>query len=251
MGVAVREDPELTRWWDAVRSAATPDSAKVAVWRGGLPSLAPTAMDVAVARGWLSSSDVRAVERQATRELAGMVAARRLLRRMVVAAHGRCSPADVRIDVRCSRCGGTTHGPPVMISPDLALPLLSTATTHDSFVVVLADASIGVDIERPSLASDLSMRTVAQAVPGWTAVERACRPRTRVIDVWTAFEALTKATGLGVDATAPNIADALETHRLLWPVDEPDLVTCLASAAPEPAVAIVELELSSAGVSAR
>ena len=244
------DDRELWRWWEAVGSAVPSDGVNIALWRGRLPRLEASGMHDAARRGWLGASDVRAVERQATLELASRVAARRLLRRMIIAAHGGCAPDEVRIEVRCVHCHDTAHGAPTIVAPALALHRLSTAATHDAFLLGLAAASIGVDVESPSAAADLTSRSVGLAVPGWAAVERACRPRTNVVDIWTAFEALTKATGLGVSATPPTIVEALETHQLRWLEDEPDVVSCIATAEPEPAVAIVELHLTSAGVSA-
>ena len=244
-------DRALTRWWEAVDAAVLPEGTNIAVWRGRLPRLREREVHEAARRGWLDASDIRAVERRATSQLAGRLAARRLLRRMIVATHGGCRPHEVRIEVCCAECGSTSHGVPEIVAPGFALHRLSTAATHDSFLIGLSAKSIGVDVERRSLAADLTSRGVGLALPGWVAVaRRACRPRSAVIDVWTAFEALTKSTCHGLTATVPTIIESLETHHLRWLDDETDLVSCVASAEPEPAMAVVDLQFTTSGVSA-
>lgn len=218
---------DLEKWWDAVQSVVRPEHFDVALWRGRVPWMTPKVVQDASVLGWLSAADVSAIERQANYELASRLAARRLLRRMIVAAHGGRSPADVQIDTHCRHCGDPGHGSPMVVAPQLALRRLSTGAAGGRFAVVLGTGSVGVDVESPSRAGDLSARTIANTVPGWLAVERSCPPGSSVVEVWTALEALTKAAGRGLVATEREVDELIATHRLVW-LTETDLVTCVA-----------------------
>ena len=136
-------------------------------------------------------------------------------------------PDEVEIARKCARCGGYTHGRPVVTTPGGPFVSLSRADGVVA-VAVSPDSPVGIDVER----------VAAGAFPGFADValhpqERASSPRECSM-LWVRKEALLKATGHGLhlDPRQVRISDGEQEPRLLaWPEQ------------PVPAVHLLDLEL--------
>lgn len=233
---------ELDTMWERLSSAAAPSSVDIALWVGPVLRMTSTAIDAAFARSWITADDMWAIRRQRIAESASTLAGRRLVRRMIAATHAGRSPADVRIAMRCRVCGGTDHGPARVTSPAPAIRHLSSASTDRQLVVALATCPIGVDIESDARVADVSADDIARALPSWPLVQRACTPRSSVIELWTALEALGKATNHGLVAPEPAIEQAITSHQLSWFARGSDHTICAAVRAAAPTFEIVDLQ---------
>ncbi len=170
-----------------------------------------------------------AVDRKAGREQRSRFAARRILRRLIVASHLRQHPAHDAISSRCGHCGGIGHGRPHVVSGGADPLWVSTSSSGTHAVVALSRDSLGVDVESPDRLADLPRDGVARAVTGWRVAEAACPPGATPVQQWTALEALAKTTGRGLRATEDQLARAAQSHRLIWITGPGGLVTCVAT----------------------
>jgi len=125
----------------------------------------------------------------------------RVLARRAVAAELGCDPLEVRLDARCTVCGGA-HGRPRVLGAGEGVLDLSIAHAGERVVVAVARGwRVGVDVEPIGPFEDLTgagagvlgpaERAVLAALP---ASERA----TGFFRYWTRKEALLKATGQGL-----------------------------------------------------
>jgi len=134
-----------------------------------------------------------------------------LLVRLAVADETGVAPGEVRLRRRCPRCGSTTHGAPWAERADGGpVPRVSLSRTDGLVAVALADAPVGVDVERTG------PRTVPAAVdavalaPG----EPPAGPGgTGLLRTWARKEAVLKAagTGLSVDPASFRVTSATGT----------------------------------------
>lgn len=238
----------LESLWIAIASAERdPGGPGIAVWRCALPRLSGAQLDAAVDLGWLTDEERAEANRRIGAIVQSRFGSRRILRRLVVANVLRTSPAAVRLESRCLHCGRLGHGAPSVVQPHGTGLHLSTSSFEDTTVIALGRHAVGVDIEGASRADDVSRTQMARALPGWRRVVDACGPSASTVEAWTAFEALCKATGRGLLASEQEIDRAMQTHRLSWVSDRPGLVICVASAAPESTIALVDVPATSAG----
>ena len=77
-------------------------------------------------------------------------------------------PLDVRVDRRCPDCGAQ-HGPPRILGPGAEVPYASVSHSGVLIVVALADAPVGVDVQRIADLPDGD----AAAAARWVAREAA------------------------------------------------------------------------------
>jgi 4'-phosphopantetheinyl transferase len=155
---------------------------------------------------WTSTSHE---ETTARRESHALLA--RLVRRVV--GH------DVPVGRRCSRCGSTGHGAPVVeASPDLGTSL--ARTRGHAVAAVVSGARVGIDVERPDTDVD-RLADVALGPHDAPAPTAAALLRT-----WVRKEAVLKAAGLGlaVDPSHVGLTAAGDPPRLVaWSSpDHPD-----------------------------
>lgn len=217
------------------------EAADPALWRCVLPTLTVPDLDRATRLGWLKNEDRSFAERQAKADLRIQAAARRILRRLVVAATAGVRPETVSFTTTCPHCGGTNHGAP-RVSPPLADEIrISTSSAGEHAVILIGTASLGVDVEACDRGAAIDPERAAVAVPGWRRVLDECPPGATVLEVWTALEALSKTTGRGLLASAAQIERAAEQHQLTWLESEPGIVTCAATWADSPGPVAVSL----------
>jgi 4'-phosphopantetheinyl transferase len=127
-----------------------------------------------------------------------------LLARLVVAGACGTVPAAVRLRRRCPRCGSTEHGVPVAARADGGpVPRLSMSRTTGLVVVAVADAPVGVDVERPPGALPVPRDVLAAGEPPAAGDHGLLR-------TWVRKEAVLKAagTGLAVDPRTLCVSDA-------------------------------------------
>ncbi len=228
--------------WTAIASAERdPRAMGIAVWRCTLRAVHGAQLDDAVDLGWLTREERAEANRRIGATVQSRFASRRILRRLVIASVLGTSPADVRLESRCLHCGGIGHGAPSVVQPDGTGLHVSTSSSEDTTVIALGRHAVGVDIESASRANDAGEARMARALPGWRHVVDACRPKAPAVEVWTAFEALCKVTGRGLLASEQEIDRAVQEHRLHWVTDRPDSVICVATAAPEPGITLVDV----------
>lgn len=135
------------------------------------------------------------------------VAARVLVRRLVIAAHGSQLPLSaISLSQRCSRCGGP-HGRPVLRGP--CGDHVSWAHASGTVAVVVSDRPVGIDLER----SD----AVVPEIDG----------RVRTVGEWVRLEALVKASGVQLDEA---LADRLPAgfEFVDWAEEGPAVVGAVA-----------------------
>ena len=228
---------DVVELWSLIRMLRHPNHSAPVLWRGSRPRFTAGALDEALRLNWLSTADIAASRRAASGE-ATQVMGRRLMRNMFVASALDESVDGVQLTTRCPHCGGVDHGPPVLSKPHNRHLQVGAASCLDYFAVVTAPCSIGVDVESrerfsPSLdrrpdedvhddddvdrdphedphqefdVPDEVLRALAGS--GHTVATR--------IEMWTAWEALSKATGLGLLAEPKDIERAVATHKLRW-----------------------------------
>lgn len=239
---------DLESLWIAIASAERdPAGAGIAVWRCALPRLSGAQLDDAVALGWLTDEE----RAEASRKVGGIVqsrfGSRRILRRLIVASSLGTSPAAVRLESRCLRCGGLGHGAPSVVQPEGTGLHMSTSSFEDTTVIALGPHAIGVDVEGAGRVDDVIEAQLARASPAWRRVVEACGSTASTVEAWTAFEALGKVTGRGLLASEQEIERALQEHRLSWITDRPGSVVCVATAAAESAITLVDVPGGGAG----
>jgi len=147
------------------------------------------------------------------------------------------SPADVRFDRTCARCG-EPHGKPAIAGGG---PGHSVAHSGDLVAVAVARAPVGVDVEqaegrRHLLGGDGDPEALARLVlseaeqAALAALPAHGRARAFLV-AWTRKEAVTKATGDGLRAAFSEVvvaADAGPPRLLSWPYERsPREVTLL------------------------
>ena len=136
------------------------------------------------------------------------------------------SPADVRFDRTCARCG-QSHGRPVIAGGG---PGHSVAHSGDLIAVAVAGAPVGVDVEqaeerRHLLGGDGDPEALARLVlsEAERAVLAAVPPGDRArafLVAWTRKEAVTKATGDGMSVAFSEVvvaADGGPPRVTAWP----------------------------------
>lgn len=138
-------------------------------------------------------------------------AARTLLRATVAEATG-ADPGAVRVEQRCTRCGGA-HGRPTVAVDGRRGVHVSIAHAGEVVMVAVADRPVGIDVEPMARSvGDLGPVVLAPA-------ERARRSADDVdlLRTWVRKEAILKATGDGLlvepsrlEVTAPDRPPALQ-----------------------------------------
>jgi 4'-phosphopantetheinyl transferase len=136
------------------------------------------------------------------------------------------SPADVRFDRTCARCG-EPHGKPAIAGGG---PGHSVAHSGDLIAVAVAGAPVGVDVEQAAgrrhlLGEDGDPEALARLVlseaeqAALAAIPAHGRARAFLV-AWTRKEAVTKATGDGMSAAFSEVvvaADAGPPRVTAWP----------------------------------
>lgn len=208
----------------------TVDPSAVHLWRGALPHLSAAHIEEATRRRWLTPDERASADSKPEPVQRSRFAARRILRRLIVASHLGQDPAQTTIGSRCDNCGGTGHGRPHIGTAGDEHLSVSTSSSGAHTVVALSRYSVGVDLDAAHRLVDLPADRIARTVTGWRVAEGACPPDATPIQKWTALEALAKTTGRGLRATGHELARAARSHRLHWITGPHDLVTCVATA---------------------
>lgn len=230
--------------WEAVQAAAVSSiAAEVALWRITAPHIDSRGLDDAVRRGWLTGSERREADRRAGPELQSRFGARRMLRRLVVAASLGAEPTEVAVEAECVSCGATSHGRPHIVAPGRDAPGISTSSIEDRSVIALGAGSIGVDIESSGRAARVDGRDGARAIDGWERIVEMCPAHATTVEVWSALEALAKTTGRGLLASSTELEAAIADHRLTWIQDGPGRTICIAVPRRAPAVTTIEIAI--------
>lgn len=232
----------LESLWDAVQAAAGSGvGSATGLWRITAPHIDSRGLDDAVRRGWLTQSERREADRRAGPELQSRFGARRMLRRLVVAASLGAAPAEVVVESVCLRCGGTSHGLPRVVAPGRRPPGISTSSIEDRIVIALGMGSIGVDIESSDRADRVDRPHGARAIAGWERVVEAYPSHATTVEVWSALEALSKTTGHGLLASSAALDLAIADHRLTWIQDGTDRTICVAIHGSAPALTTIDI----------
>lgn len=230
--------------WDAVQEAAGSGIAsRPSLWRITAPHVDSQGLDEAVRRGWLTESERRDAERRARPELQSRFGARRMLRRLVVAASMGKLPTEIAVEAECSHCGGTSHGRPHVVAAVPRPPSISTSSIEDRIIIALGDVSIGVDIESSGRADSAAGLSGARAIAGWYRVVQASPSHASTAEVWSALEALSKTTGRGLLASPGELEAALSEHRLTWIPDEPGRIICVAVQKSAPTLTMIDIAM--------
>lgn len=228
--------------WDAVQTAAGSGIAPgPSLWRITCSHIDSRHLDDAVLRGWLTELERREADRRAGPELRSRFGARRVLRRLVVAASLGQAPTEVAVEAKCFRCGGASHGHPFVVAPVPHALSISTSSIDDRIVIALGMGSIGVDIESSDRADPVDRVHGARAIAGWERVMEVCPPDASTVEIWSAIEALSKTTGRGLLASPVDIEAAIAEHRLTWIPDGPGRTICVAVPASAPALTTIEI----------
>lgn len=159
------------------------------------------------------------------------------------------APAEVRVAVRCERCGGTGHGKPQVIRPRAAAgPWHASLSRTGTIVAVMVTdaASVGLDIEGVHRVAhapvDGALLHAGELAP-LAALEPELRDRRRTV-LWTVKEAVLKASGRGlnVDPRELEVLVGAPTTLSSWPDSLPFRVA--------PSVATFELTADIVGAAA-
>ncbi|MEO1056401.1 MAG: hypothetical protein AAFY28_05735 [Actinomycetota bacterium] len=121
---------------------------------------------------------------------------------------------------------------------------LSTSSTRDAYVVAIANHRIGVDLEECRSLSGLPSPTIELVVPGWGSVASYRGRRMTDIERWTALEAVTKSTGIGLIATQDEVQRTLERSSLRW-FEHRGAIACVASAHEDPTMFVHDVTFGS------
>ncbi|MFC7788596.1 4'-phosphopantetheinyl transferase family protein [Microbacterium sp. MAHUQ-60] len=228
--------------WEAVQAAADSSIAPEAgLWRMTAPHIDSRGLDDAVRRGWLTESERTNAGRRAGPVLQSRFGARRMLRRLVVAASLGADPSEVSVEAQCVDCGGTSHGRPHVVAPGRDAPGISTSSIEDRMVVALGKGSIGVDIESSGRAAGVDGRQGARAIAAWERIAQMCPSHATTVEVWSALEALSKTTGRGLLASPAELDVAIAEHRLEWVPDAGDRTICVAVPAAAPILTTIDI----------
>ncbi|UGY93422.1 4'-phosphopantetheinyl transferase family protein [Streptomyces gobiensis] len=140
------------------------------------------------------------------------VSCRAAVRRILASLLG-VAPTELRLGRRpCPGCGSADHGPPTVVAPECDW-WISIAHSSGAGLLAVADAPVGVDLERSRKIPVAELSSVALS-PTETARLRALPrelDRTRAfLRSWTRKEAVLKAAGVGITTDLT----AIEAHPL-------------------------------------
>lgn len=142
------------------------------------------------------------------------------MRRMLSDLLG-CGAGDIRFDRhRCPGCGRTSHGRPFIQSPRTSLEL-SLSRSGPYWLCAVADGvRVGADIERVRPFNAERLARLAEAVltggeRSYMAEVPAEQLPAEFIRCWTRKEAVTKASGIGIEAAMGRLDVHPERSRAL------------------------------------
>jgi phosphopantetheinyl transferase len=222
------------------RRALPDDDAAVALWICPVLPPAPTFLSDATAHGWLDALDIAALSERRAPSAAHSFAVRRVFRRAVVAAHTGLHPTDIRFSIKCGWCGSTAHGRPTLDEPLEGLHLSASATGGLAAIAV-SRREVGLDVERASRPEFECTWSPLQFAGPMRVLSKTVPSRSRPVDQWTAIEALTKAIGIGLTATGPEVSEALRSWHLTWSECGEEVVACLATDVQDPELFLLDL----------
>ena len=137
--------------------------------------------------------------------LSDAIASRHRVQRSILAQYLGCSPQDVNFDYECRSCGDELHGKP-RLAGDASFSFSASSSRCLAGLAVTTGGEVGFDMEYaavpPVTTTDLG--AVGISVPKAGA---ALADGILAVFVWTQYEALLKAVGLGIAADPYAIAD--------------------------------------------
>lgn len=232
----------LVQIWTSVNSSARDARTESSIWRGRLPDTSPSVLTQAQLMGWLSSSDIDEMNSRTSPTAAQRLGARRLLRRMIVAASAGVMPSEIEVVMDCYRCGQGGHGFPTLKARESLNWTVSSSSAGDHFMVAISDLSIGADIEFTRAVDHISHWPL-EILRLLEIVSDHCPQDASPSILWTALEATAKTTRRGLLTTADELSRALFSHQLTWWTDVEGLTACIAATVPAQEMVVFDLDL--------